>query len=130
MAKKNKTKKIDKNYMDMVLIHNPERKWSEREDGIVVIELEHKGPHHKIAQKLFHKPRVSQIALDAHGTALWKALDGKRTVFEVVNLMKEFFPKEEDRMLDRVIAFLHTLQVNQFILVGKPLYYPRKRMED
>ena len=115
---KKKTRKIDTNYMDMVLIHNPERKWSEHEDGIVEIELEHKGLHHKVAQKLFHKPKISHIALDAHGSVLWKAIDGKRTVFEVVNLMKETFPEEEDRMLDRVITFLHTLQVNQFVLTA------------
>ena len=117
MAKKNKIKKIDKNYMDMVFIRNPERKWSERENGVVVIDLEHKGIHHKIAQKLFHKPKASHISLDIHGTALWKALDGNRSVFEIVSLMKEAFPEEEDRMLDRVVTFLHTLQVNRFILV-------------
>lgn len=117
MAKKNKIKKIDKNYMDMVFIRNPERKWSERENGVVVIDLEHKGIHHKIAQKLFHKPKTSHISLDTHGTALWKALDGNRSVFEIVSLMKEAFPEEEDRMLDRVVTFLHTLQVNRFILV-------------
>lgn len=113
MAKK---KKISRNYMDSVLIHNPERKWKEREDGIVVIDMENKGFYHKIAQKFFHRPKVSHIALDAHGTAVWKALDGKRTVFDIVNLMKEQFPEEQERMLDRVITFLHTLQVNRFIL--------------
>lgn len=116
MAKK---RKISQNYLDTILIPNPERKCSEREDGIIVIDIEHRGFHHKIAQKFFKKPKVSHIALDAYGTTLWKALDGKRNVFDVVNHMKEQFPDEEDRMLDRVITFLYTLQKNSFIITKK-----------
>lgn len=127
MAQKRKTKKIDSNYMDLIFIHNPERKWTTREDGIVVIDMENKGFYHKIAQKFFHKPKVSHIALDAHGTALWNVLDGKHTVFDVVNLMKETFPEEEERMLNRVITFLHTLQVNKFILTNDSLSKNRKK---
>ena len=112
MAKK---KKISQNYMDTILIPNPERKWSVRDDGIVVIDMENKGFYHRIAQKFFHRPKVSHIALDTYGTAVWKALDGEHTVFDVVNLMKKQFPAEENRMLDRVITFLHTLQVNGFV---------------
>ena len=29
--------------------------------------------------------------------------------------MKDIFPAEQDRMLDRVITFIHTLQVNKFV---------------
>lgn len=114
MAKK---KKITKNYLDTVFIPNPERKWSERKDGIIVVDIEHKGFFPKIAQKFFKKPKVSHIALDSYGTALWKALDGERSVFDIVNLMKEQFPDEEERMLDRVITFLHTLQTNRFVII-------------
>lgn len=114
MAKK---RKVSQNYMDTILIPNPERKWSEREDGIVVIDMENKGFHNRVAQRFFHRPKVSHIALDAHGTAVWKALDGNRSVFDVVNQMKQDFPDEEARMLDRVITFLHTLQVNRFVIV-------------
>lgn len=115
MAKHSKKQKIDKNYLDIVFIPNPERKWSEREDGMVVIDMENKGFFHSIAQKFFHKPRVSHIALDQYGTTLWKALDGNRNLFDVIHVMEEAFPDEKDRMLDRVVTFAHTLQVNHFI---------------
>jgi len=116
MAKK---KKIRQNYMDTVLIPNPTQKWSVRDDGIVVIDIKNKGFYHWIAQKFFHRPKVSHIALDSYGTAVWTALDGKHTVFDIVNHMKKQFPKEEARMLDRVVTFLHTLQVNRLIIVKK-----------
>lgn len=115
MAKHSQKQRIDKNYLDIVFIPNPERKWSEREDGMVVIDMENKGFFHSIAQKFFHKPRVSHIALDQYGTTLWKALDGNRNLFDVIHVMEEAFPDEKDRMLDRVVTFAHTLQVNHFI---------------
>jgi hypothetical protein len=117
MAKK---KKISQNYMDTILIPASSQKWSEREDGIIVIDMENKGFYHRIAQKFFHRPKVSHIALDKYGTAVWNALDGTNSVFDVVNHMIEQFPEEEERMLDRVITYLHTLQVNHFITTVKP----------
>lgn len=86
---------------------------------MIVIDMENKGFYHRIAQKFFHRPKVSHIALDAYGTAVWKAFDGNRSVFDVVCLMKKQYPKEEKRMLDRVVTFLHTLQVNRFIIIKK-----------
>ncbi|MDD7402674.1 MAG: PqqD family protein [Butyribacter sp.] len=108
-------KKIPQNYMDIILVPQPELKWTTRKDGMVVLDMVNKGFFHKIAQTFFHRPRVSHIALDNYGTSVWKALDGKNTVYDVVCQMKELFPEEQDRMLDRVITFLHTLQENHFV---------------
>lgn len=110
-----KIKKIAPNYMDIIFLPNPERPWREGRDGNIVIDVENKGLHHRIAQKFWHKPKVSHISLDRYGSALWKLMDGKRTVYDIVMAMKEQFPGEEDRMLDRVVTFLGTLDNNRFI---------------
>lgn len=112
---KKKTKKIPQNYMDMVMFCNPDYKWSENEEGLVTIDVINKGPHHKIAQKLFHKPETSHIALDKYGSVLWKSINGRNTVYDILNIMSETFPDEKDSMLKRVIAFMHTLQVNKYV---------------
>lgn len=112
-----KQRKVSQNYMDTILLPNPELKWHEREDRMVVIDIEHKGIFHKFAQKYLKKPRFSHVAMDIYGTALWKAMNGKRTVFDIVNYMKEQFPDEEERMLDRTVTFLYTLQKNRFVIV-------------
>lgn len=109
-------KKILPNFMDVVFVPNPGQAWKEREDGNVVVDMENKGFYHWIAQKFFHRPRISHIALDAYGTALWKGLDGTRTVYEVVQLMEAQFPEEREQMLNRVVTFLRTLQMNHFIM--------------
>jgi hypothetical protein len=108
-------KRISANFMDIVFVPNPERQWKE-EAGRVVIDVENKGFYHWIAQKFFHRPRVSHISLDAHGTALWKELDGEKTVNDLVMIMTETFPGEEERMLDRVVTYLGILQNNHYII--------------
>ena len=90
MARK-KTKKIPQNYMDTVMLRNPYYKWSENEEGIVVIDVINQGIHHRIAQKLLHKPKTSHISLDKYGSVLWKALDGRNTVYDILILCQIHF---------------------------------------
>ena len=104
--------------MDSIFEHNPEIKWNVSEvesSSRVVLDVENRGFFNKIAQKFFHRPKVSHIWLDEYGSTLWQLLDGKNSVFDIVNLMKEKFPAETDKMLNRVISFFHTLHVNKFI---------------
>lgn len=112
MAKK---KKVSQNYMDSVPVQRSDRPWRIKEDGMVEIDMENKGFYHTIAQKFFGKPRVSHIALDEYGSAVWQNIDGKNTVYDIVRIMENRFPKERDRMLDRVVTYMAVLQNNSFI---------------
>ncbi len=112
MAKK---KKVSANYFDSVPVRSADRPWRVKDDGLVEVDMENKGFYHSIAQKLFKKPRISHIALDKHGSAVWKSIDGANTVMDIIRVMEREFPKEKDRMLDRVVTYLATLQTNGFI---------------
>jgi hypothetical protein len=107
MAKK---KKISQNYMDTVYERKEGLVWRQKEDGSIEVDMEHRGIYHRIAQKFFHRPRVSHVALDEHGSALWQGLNGTNTVFDLVHMMQERFPKEQDKMLNRVVTFMGTLE--------------------
>ena len=113
--RKKKPVTLAPNYLDQIFIHNPDKVWKKRDDGIVVVDLEHTGFYAAIAQKIFKKPRVSHIALDRYGSVVWDSLDGKNTAGDVIRIMEETFPEEKDRMLDRTVTFLGTLQANAFI---------------
>ena len=106
-------KKLPKNYMDIVYIRS--KKWNMNKKGFVEVEMENRGFTNRIAQKFFHKPKISYIELDTYGTVLWKAIDGNKTVYDLIQLMEKEFPNEKDRMLDRVVSFLSTLKTNHFI---------------
>ena len=69
-------KKDSKNYLDFIPEKNPEIEYEADEDGIITVLIEWKGFYHKIAQKLFRRPRVSDIRLDELGSFVWNA--GKR----------------------------------------------------
>ena len=112
MAKK---QKISPNYFDGVPHRRENRPWRIKEDGLVEVDMENTGFYHFIAQKFFHKPRVSHIALDAYGSVVWQSINGRNTVMDIIHIMEKEFPDEKDRMLDRVVTYLATLQRNGFI---------------
>lgn len=112
MAKK---KSISPNYMESIPVRSGSRPWRIGEDGMVEIDMENKGFYHFLAQKFFNKPRVSHISLDKYGSVVWQNTDGKNNITDIVRIMENTFPKEKDRMLDRVVTYMATLQRNGFI---------------
>ena len=111
----NKKKHVSKNYMEYIFTRSNEITWSENDSFCIVLDVENKGFFNRFAQRFFKKPKISHITLDNYGSCVWKLNEKKNTVFDVVNSMKSNFPDEKDKMLNRVIAFLYTLQVNKYI---------------
>ena len=112
-----KKKRISANYFESVPVRREDRPWRLKEDGMVEVDMENKGFYHSIAQKFFNKPRVSHIALDKYGSVVWQSIDGVNTVMDIIHIMEDRFPKEKERMLDRVVTYMATLQNNHFILM-------------
>lgn len=117
VQKKTAPKKVTKNYMDSIPEHSGQMPWRIRGDGMVEIDMENKGFYHTIAQKFWKKPRISHIALEKYGTVVWKNIDGKNTIYDIVRIMEAEFPDEKDRMLDRVVTYMGTLQRSHFITI-------------
>ena len=115
MKNKTKTRTLSANYMDIVFSKNAEILWRVKENGFVEVDMENKGFFNSVAQKFFHRPRVSHIALDKYGSTLWLALDGSATVNDLLTKMNEAFPDESDKMLNRLVQFLTTLERWEFI---------------
>ncbi len=112
MAKK---KRISPNYMESIPVKSDARPWRIDENGMVEIDMENKGFYHFLAQKFFKKPRISHISLDKYGSEVWLGIDGKNNISDIVGIMLKKFPTEKDRMLDRVVTYMATLQRNGFI---------------
>lgn len=115
MMKKQRKYRLPANYMDIVYTPSGKLTFEKNEEGLVVLRVENKGFYNTVAQKLFHKPRFSNISLDKYGTVVWKCLDGKHSVNDIVEKMSAAFPDEQDRMLDRTVHFLRILAVNDYI---------------
>lgn len=107
-------KKDSKNYLDYIPVKNPDTDYEADEDGIVTLYIEWKGFYHKIAQKFFHRPRVSDVKLDGYGSFVWLSIDDKKDVHQLSKELDVRYPKME-KSLSRLIKFLEILHDNKLI---------------
>lgn len=112
-------KRKQKNYMDFI----PEKKsnlvWYQEESGLVVLEMEHKGIFHLLAQKLLKKPKTTKIHMDEYGSYVWTLIDGKKTVFEVAELHREQFGENVEPLYERIVSFFRMMEGYGFITLAQ-----------
>ncbi len=100
---------INKNYFDRIPVRVDE---SGENGGELCIIHENTGFFNFIAQRLFRRPRRSFISLDKYGGFIWKAIDGKRSVYDIAVM----FSHEFDRgSYDLTAGFIAALGRNGFI---------------
>jgi hypothetical protein len=112
MARKNKK---SENYLDKIPFRNEKYGWEVDGQQAVTILVENKGVFNRIAQKLLKKPKVSQVHLEEFGSFIWLQMDGKRSVYEIAQLVKQEFGEKADPLYDRLVKYLQTLESYEFI---------------
>ena len=108
-------KKQAQNYLDHIPQRHPDIEFETGEDGIVTLLVEWKGFYHRIAQRFFHRPRVSDIRLDELGSFVWLAIYGESNVHKLSKKLEVQFPDME-KSLSRLIKFLEILHDNHMII--------------
>lgn len=114
--KKNET--VSANYLEYVPARKPEIKYEISGDKKVTLLQENTGLFNWIAQKLFKKPRVSQIHLDEMGNFIWPLIDGKRNLIEISELVHEEFGDKAEPLYNRLVQYIKTLEAYGFISVN------------
>lgn len=102
------------NYPDFVPVKNPDIEYHTDDSGIVTLLIEWKGFYHRIAQKFFHRPRISEIRLDDYGSFVWLSIDGVKDVHQLSLELDARFPGME-KSLSRLIKFLEILRDSHLI---------------
>ena len=108
-------KKHQDNFLDYIPVVSERHSWDADADGIVTVHMVHRGFYASIAQRFFHRPRVSHIALDRNGSFVFRCIDGKRTVGEIAHAVKKEFGPEAEPLYDRLTQYLKILYNNGFI---------------
>ena len=103
--------KIDKNYLDFIPVKNPEIKYETNDKGNITVFIRWEGFFNKIAQKFFHRPKVSSIDLDDYGSFVWNTIDDKKDIYTLSQELDAHFPKME-KSLSRLIKFLERPSFN------------------
>ena len=114
--KQNKTKD---NYLDRIPVIN-DKKWNVLEDGLVEVVVENKGFYHSIAQRFFHKPRYSFIKLDAYGSCVWQEIDGRKTIYEIGQILQQNHKGAANQLYERLARFFGILEQNKYIRFVRP----------
>jgi hypothetical protein len=107
-------KKEEKNYLDNIPKIN--KKWELLEDGLVEITVENTGFFNTVAQKLFKKPRYSFIKLDKYGSCVWQQIDGKKSIYEIGQILKSQHKKAANQLYERLSAFFGILERNKYVV--------------
>ncbi len=107
--------KKQENYLDYIPVISDKHTWDVDEKGIVTVNMVHRGFYAKIAQKFFHRPRVSHIALDEMGSYIFRRIDGKNTVNDIAEAVKVQFGKDAEPLYDRLVKYMQILYNNNFI---------------
>lgn len=108
-----------KNFLDYAPARAPALAWRE-EDGTVVVDMLHTGVYAAIAQRLFHRPRVSHIRLDEYGSFLWRRMDGHTDVATLGVLLEAEFGPAVQPLYSRLVQYMRALRDNRFILLKEP----------
>lgn len=108
-------KKKGENYLDYIPVRNPQNTWEEK-DGVVTVHMVNRGFYNKVAQKFFHTPRISHIDLDSYGGFLWQRIDGKSTVGQLAEGLKDHFGEDAEPLYDRLVKYMQILRNNKLIL--------------
>lgn len=108
-------KKKEKNYLDLVPERAEALSWEAGEDGILVLRVENKGIFNRIAQKMFKKPKHTNVHMDKYGSFLWPLIDGEKTVMDLAKLQKEFFGEEVEPLYPRIVKYFQIMESYRFI---------------
>ena len=107
-------KKQKENYLDKIPMIQ-QKQWEVLEDGIVEITVENKGFYNTLAQKLFKRPRFSFIKLDQYGSCVWKQIDGKKTIYEIGQGLKQSHKGAAKQLYERLSTYFGILEKNNYI---------------
>ena len=103
------------NYLDFIPVYRESCRYRMGDSGDVTILQENRGLFHWIAQKVFHRPRISQIHLDEMGNFIWPLMDGERTVYDIAMLVREEFGGRAEPLFQRLVQYVKNLESYGFV---------------
>lgn len=108
-------KKQSENFLEKIPVRVEKYRWSEKDDGLITIEIDNKGFFNRLLQLIAKKPKVSYIHLEATGSFVWKQIDGKRDILAIGELVKEHFGKDAEPVYERLVKYFATLSNAGFV---------------
>ena len=106
--------KMKKNLLDCVPVKNIRLKTS----GKIII-CERRGVLNMFMKSVFNIPERTVTELDEKSAAVWQLIDGKRSVYEIADGLKNRYGEDCEPLYERLALFLKTLSKSGFIVWKK-----------
>ena len=103
------------NFLDYVYMVTEGLTWTISSSGEVIVQMDNKGFANRVAQLIFHKPKQSQISLEGIGSFIFKCIDGKRTVYDIGQLVHEKYQDEAEPLYERLSIYIKQLENLGFV---------------
>ena len=103
------------NYLDYVFKVKEGLVWKVDDNGVITVEMENKGFTNRIAQRFFKQPPVSHITLEGMGSFVFTCIDGKRSVYDIGQLLHDKYKEDAGPLYERLGIFMKQLETAGFI---------------
>ncbi|MTI64971.1 MAG: PqqD family protein [Firmicutes bacterium] len=107
--------KEKKNFLEMVPKRVENIEWKVLDSGKVQIIIKRNGFFDKLVRFFAKTPKEMYIDLDEYGSCVWKAIDGKKTTYEICEGLKSKFGEEVEPLYERFGTYIKILKNNKFI---------------
>lgn len=118
-AKKKSAAKSPENYLEYIPEKSSLLAWDTDEEGIVTLHMENTGFFNRLAQKYFHKPRVTHVHLDKLGSFVWPLIDGEKDMVALGKEVDARFGGECAPLYERLAKFFQVLESYHFVILRK-----------
>lgn len=110
-----KGNKEKSNFMEFIPIKSEKVNWELDENGLVKLIILRNSILDRVFRKLFNTPEKFVIDLDEQGSHVWKNIDGKKNIAELVEFQRKKFGKKAEPAYERLITFIKILKNNNLI---------------
>jgi len=111
---KNNISKED-NFLELIPVKNEKIEWQLDESGFVQLVIKRNGRFEKIVRRFFKTPETMTISLDAIGSIVWKAIDNRRDIGTIGEILKKESTEPVDPLYERLGTYINILRNNKFI---------------
>lgn len=109
------SKENGENFLEYIFEHKEGLIFECSEEGEVTVDMENRGVLNRFAQRFLKQPRISHIKLEGMGSYIFMCVDGKRSVYDIGQLVHEKFGDEAEPLYERLSVYMRRLESVGFV---------------
>ena len=84
-------------------------------NGTMQLVVKNDGAFKNFCRYFMHIPEITTIDLDAYGSFVWETIDGKKSIHEIGELMRDVFGTDVEPLYERLCWYMKIMKDNGFV---------------